>query len=89
VSGIYLVNKIPKFSGQKEEIQFEEFVRRIEAYADFVGWTNDEQGENEEICFLFRTKFDGKKADGIWRFTEEEDKININIWKDVKNQIQE
>jgi len=29
-----LVNNIPKFSGQKEEIQLEEFVRQIENFAN-------------------------------------------------------
>jgi hypothetical protein len=41
-----LVNNIPKFCGQKEEIQLEEFVRQIEDFADLVQWTHNVDGEN-------------------------------------------
>ena len=51
-----LVKKIPKFREQKEEIQFEEFVRQIEAYTNFVGCINNKQGENGDICFLVQKK---------------------------------
>jgi predicted metal-dependent RNase len=37
-----LVNKIPRFSGQKEEIQLEEFVRQIETFPKLVQWTDSE-----------------------------------------------
>jgi hypothetical protein len=50
-----MVNTIPKFIGQEEEIQIEEFVGHYENYTDFVGWTNDEQGENEDIVFFIST----------------------------------
>jgi len=72
-----LVKKIPKFSEQDEEIQLEEFVQKIH-YKD---------RQNEEICVLFRRKLEGK-ADHVWRFLEEE-KINLNIWKNFKCQFQE
>jgi hypothetical protein len=62
-----LVNNIPKFCGQKEEIQLEEFVRQIEDFADLVQWTHNVDGENEEICYLFQKVLTGK-ADQIWRF---------------------
>jgi hypothetical protein len=47
-----LCNKIPKFSGQKEEIQLEEFVRQIENFADLVQWVDNEDGENEMEPFV-------------------------------------
>ena len=34
--------KIPKFSGQKEEIQLEEFVQQIKNFADLVQWVDNE-----------------------------------------------
>jgi hypothetical protein len=82
-----LVSKIPKFSGQKGEIQLDEFVRQIETYADSMGWIEDDQGENEDICLLFRRKFEGQ-AEQMWRLMEEENLINLYIWKNVKNQFQ-
>jgi hypothetical protein len=82
-----LCNKIPKFSGQKEEIQLEEFVRQIENFADLVQWVDNKDGENGAICYLFRRLLTGK-ADQIWRMIEEEDKINLNIWENVKRQFQ-
>jgi hypothetical protein len=48
-----LCNKISKFSGQKEEIQLEEFGRQIENFADLVQWVDNEDGENGAICYLF------------------------------------
>jgi hypothetical protein len=83
-----LVNKIPKFSGQKEEIQLEEFVRQIENFADLVQLTVNEDSENEEICYLFKRLLTGK-ADQIWRMIKEEEEINLNIWKNVKSQFQQ
>jgi hypothetical protein len=77
-----LVNSMPKFSGQKEEIQLEEFVRQIENYADLVQWTDNEDSENEETCYLFRRLLTGKE-DQIWRMIEEEEEIKLNIWKNV------
>jgi hypothetical protein len=62
-----LVNNIPKFRGQKEEIQLEEFVRQSENFADLAQWTHNVDGENEEICYLFQKVLTGK-ADQIWRF---------------------
>jgi hypothetical protein len=82
-----LCNKIPKFSGQKEEVQLEEFVQQIEDFADLVQWVDNKDGENGAICYLFRRLLTGK-ADQIWRMIEEEDKINLNIWKNVKRQFQ-
>jgi hypothetical protein len=83
-----LINKIPKFIGQNEEIQLEEFVQQIEDFAELVQWrTRYEDGENEEICLLFRNKLEGL-ADQIWRFLKEEE-INLNIWENVKSQFQE
>jgi ATP adenylyltransferase/5',5'''-P-1,P-4-tetraphosphate phosphorylase II len=61
-----LCNKIPKFSGQKEEIQLEEFVRQIKNFADLVQWVDNEDGENGAICYLFRRLLT-RKADQIWR----------------------
>jgi hypothetical protein len=55
-----LVNNFPKFSGQNEEIQLEIFVRQIEHFADLVQWTDNEDGENSEICYLFRRLFEGQ-----------------------------
>jgi hypothetical protein len=86
--GSNLVNNIPKFIGQKEEIQLEEVVRQIENFTDLVRWTDNEGGENEEICYLFRRLLTGK-ADKIWRMIEEEEEINLNIWKNVKSQFQQ
>jgi hypothetical protein len=83
-----LVNKIPKFSGQKEEIQFDEFVRQIETYADSMGWIEDDQGENEDICLLFRRNLKGQ-AKQMWRSMEEKNLINLYLWKDVKRRFQE
>ena len=85
---IMLVNKILILRGLKEEIQFEEFVRQIETYTDSVRWIDDhKQGENEDICLLFRRKFEGQ-AEQMWRLMEEENLINLYIWKNVKNQFQ-
>jgi hypothetical protein len=47
-----LCDKIPKFSGQKEDVQLEEFVRQIENFADLVQWVDNEDGENGAICYL-------------------------------------
>jgi hypothetical protein len=83
-----LIIKIPKFSGQNKEIQLEEFVQQIEDFAELVQWwTRHKDGENEEICLLFRRKLEGQ-ADQIWRFLEEEE-INLNIWENLKSQFQE
>ena len=49
-----LCNKIPKFSGQKVEIQLEGFVRQMENFTNLVQWMDNEDGENEEICYLFK-----------------------------------
>jgi hypothetical protein len=62
-----LVSKIPNFSGQNEKILLEEFVL-----------LDDEDGENEDICFLFRRFIEGK-ADRIFRLIKEEEEINLNI----------
>ncbi len=61
-----LVNNFPKFSGQNEEIQLEIFVRQIEHFADLVQWTDNEDGENSEICYLFRRLFEGQGQFGEW-----------------------
>ena len=44
-----LCNKIPKFSGQKEEVQLEEFVQQIENFANLVQWVDNKDGENGAI----------------------------------------
>ena len=49
-----LYDKIPKFSGQKEDVQLEEVVRQIENFADLVQWMDNKDGENGAICYLFR-----------------------------------
>ena len=59
-----LCNKIPKFSGQKEEIQLEGFVRQIENFADLVQLVDNKNGENGAICYPFRRLLTGK-ADHI------------------------
>jgi hypothetical protein len=82
-----LCDKIPKFSGQKEDAQLEEFVRQIENFADLVQWVDNKEGENGAICYLFRRLLTGK-ADQIWRMIEEEEEINLNIWENVKRQFQ-
>jgi hypothetical protein len=83
-----LINKIPKFIGQNEEIQLEEFLQQIEDFAELVQWrTRYEDGENEEICLLFRRKLE-RQADQIWQFLKEEE-FNLNIWNYVKSQFQE
>ncbi len=82
-----LCNKIPKFNGQKEEIQLEEFVRQIENFADLVQWVDNEDGENGAICYLFRRLLTGI-TDQVWRMIEEEEEINLNIWKNFKRQFQ-
>ncbi len=81
------MQKIPKFSGQKEEIQLEEFVQHIKNFADLVQWVDNEDSENGAICYLFRRLLTGK-ADQIWRMIEEEEEINLNIWNNVKRQFQ-
>jgi hypothetical protein len=53
-----------------------------------VGWIDDEQGENEDICLLFRRKFKGQ-AEQMWRSMEEKNHINLYIWKDVKRKFQQ
>jgi hypothetical protein len=83
-----LVSKIPKFSGQKGEIQLDEFVRQIETYADSVGWIDDEKGENEDICLLSRRNLEGQ-AEQMWRLMDEKNLINLYLWKDVKRKFQE
>ncbi len=55
-----LYDKIPKFSGQKEDVQLEEVVRQIENFADLVQWVDNEDGENGAICYLFRELLIGK-----------------------------
>ena len=82
-----LYDKIPKFSGRKEDVQLEELVRQIEYFADMVQWVDNEDGENGAICYLFRERLTGK-ADQIWRMIEEEEEINLNIWENVKRQFQ-
>ena len=82
-----LYDKIPKFSGLKEDVQLEEVVRQIENFADLVQWVDNEDGENGAICYLFRELLTGK-ADQIWRMIEEEEEINLNIWENVKRQFQ-
>ena len=82
-----LCDKIPKFSGQNEDVQLEEFVRQIKNFADLVQWVDNKDGENGAICYLFRRLLTGK-ADQIWRMIEEEEEINLNIWKNVKRQFQ-
>ena len=82
-----LYDKIPKFSGRKEDVQLEELVRQIENFADLVQWVDNEDGENGAICYLFRERLTGK-ADQIWRMIEEEEEINLNIWDNVKRQFQ-
>ena len=74
-----LYDKIPKFSGRKEDVQLEELVLQIENFADLVQWVDNEDGENGAICYLFRERLTGK-ADQIWRMIEEEEEINLNIW---------
>jgi hypothetical protein len=60
----------------------------VEDFAELVQWrTRYEDGENEEICLLFRNKLEGL-ADQIWRFLKE-DEINLNIWENVKSQFQQ
>ncbi len=70
-----LYDKIPKFSGLKEDVQLEEVVRQIENFADLVQWVDNEDGENGAICYLFRELLIGK-ADQIWRMIEEEEEIS-------------
>jgi hypothetical protein len=82
------VNKITKFSGQNKEIQLEEFVRQIENFANLVNRTNDEEGENGEICFLFRRLLEGQ-ADQFWRLIEEEEKNQSKHCENVKSQFQQ
>ncbi len=72
---------------KKEEIQLEEFVRQIENLADLVQWVDNKDGENGAICYLFRRLLTGK-AYQIWRMIEEEEEINLNIWKNIKMQFQ-
>ena len=59
-----LVNNIPKFRGQKEEIQLEGFVRQIKNFADLVQLVDNEDGENGAVCYPFRRLLTGK-ADHI------------------------
>jgi hypothetical protein len=73
-----LCNQIPKFSGQTEEIQLEEFVRQIKNFANLVQWVDYKDGENGAICYLFRRLLTGK-ADQIWRMIKEKEEINLNI----------
>jgi hypothetical protein len=80
-----LFDKIPKFSGQKEDVQLEEFVRQIKNFADLVQWVDNEDGENGAICYLFRRLL---TADQIWRMIKEEEEINLNIWENIKRQFQ-
>ncbi len=55
-----LVNIIPPLRGLKDEVQIEQLIRQIETYADFVGWIDDNQKENENICLLFMKQLEGK-----------------------------
>ncbi len=64
----------------------EEFVRQIENFASLVQWVDNGDGKNGVICYLFRRLLT-KKADQIWRMIEEEEEINLNIWKNVKRQF--
>ena len=82
-----LYDKIPKFSGLKEDVQLEEIVRQIENFANLVQWVDNEDGKNGAICYLFGNLLTGK-ADQIWRMIEEEEEINLNIWKNIKMQFQ-
>ena len=66
-----------------EEVQLEDYTRQIETFTNFFGWIDDNQGENEDICLLFRKQLEGK-ADQL---IEEEEKINLNIWKNIKSQF--
>ena len=59
-----LYDKIPRFSGLKEDVQLEEVVRQIENFADLVQWVDNKDGENGAICYLFRELLTGK-ADQI------------------------
>jgi hypothetical protein len=68
-----LCNKIPKFSGQKEEIRLEEFVQQIENFADLVQRVDNKDSKNGAICYLFRRLLTGKAN---------------QIWKNVKRQFQ-
>ena len=79
-----LYDKIPKFSGQKEDVQLEEVVRQIENFADLVQWVDNKDGKNGAICYLFRELLTGK-ADQIWRMIEEEEEINLNIWETLNS----
>jgi hypothetical protein len=54
-----LYDKIPKFSGQKEDVQLEEVVQQIN-FADLVQWVDNEDGENGAIGYLFRELLTGK-----------------------------
>jgi hypothetical protein len=49
---------------------------------------DNEDRKNEDICFLFRGLLEGK-ADQVWKFLKEEEKINVNIWENVKCQFQQ
>jgi hypothetical protein len=64
---------------------------QIEDFTELVQrWTNeeDENGENEDICLLFMRLLEGK-ADQFWRSLQEEEEINLNIWRNVKSQFQQ
>jgi hypothetical protein len=86
---INLIIKIPKFSEQNEGILLEEFVWQIKDFPELVQWwTKDKDGENEDICLLFRRSLEGK-ADKIWRLLKEEEETSLNIWRSVKNQFKQ